>query len=313
MVGMTSIVAVSSCLPDTIPIARFHRELGLTDVQLRRYQRFYGLSDVCRDPQADETRLLLRAVAKLAELRGQEERVRYVLQARTMPAPLPYPLTSLGPVQDELGLRHATAFVVSQHACASGLLAVDLAGTLLAADPDPDALALVLTGEKAGTGHNQSIPDVTVMGEGTAALLVSADRTGRNRMLGYAARTHSRFGTEFIMGAEAAADFQDRYGPGLCEVIAAALEEAGCTLDELALVLPHNVNRLSWIGVCRTLGLPLERVFLDLVPHTGHCFCADPFINLQKATEVGRLRPGDRYLMTSVGLGATFAAMVFEH
>ncbi|MFF5483669.1 MULTISPECIES: 3-oxoacyl-[acyl-carrier-protein] synthase III C-terminal domain-containing protein [unclassified Streptomyces] len=310
---MTSIVAVSSSLPDTIPIARFQRELGLTDVQLRRYQRFYGLSEVCRAPEATETELLLRAAAKLVELRGQEQRVKYVLQARTMASPLPYPMTSLGPLLAELGLEHATAFVVAHHACASGLLAVDMAGTLLAADPDPDALALVLTGEKARTGKTQSIPDVTVMGEGTAAVLVSADRTGRDRMLGYAARTHPRFGADFIMGDAAAKDFQDLYGPGLTEVIGAALDEAGCTLGELALVLPHNVNRLSWIGVCKELGLPPERVFLDLVPHTGHCFCADPFINLQHASELGRLRPGDRYLMTSVGLGATFAAMVLEH
>ncbi|MET7699172.1 3-oxoacyl-[acyl-carrier-protein] synthase III C-terminal domain-containing protein [Streptomyces sp. NPDC005485] len=310
---MTSIVAVSSCLPDTIPIARFQKELQLTDVQLRRYERFYGLSEVCRDPEATETELLLRAAAKLVELRGQEQRVKYVLQARTMPSPLPYPLTSLGPVQAELGLEHAAAFVVSHHACASGLLALDMAGTLLAADPDPDALALVLAGEKACTALTQSIPDVTVMGEGTVAFLVSADRTGRDRMLGYAARTYPQFGDEFIMGESAAKEFQDLYGPGLCEVIGAALEEAGCGLDDLALVLPHNVNRLSWIGVCKALGLPLDRVFLDLVAETGHCYCADPFINLQQAAELGRLRPGDRYLMTSVGLGATFAAMVFEH
>jgi 3-oxoacyl-[acyl-carrier-protein] synthase-3 len=310
---MTSIVAVSSCLPDTIPISRFQKELQLTDVQLRRYERFYGLSEVCRDPQATEPELLLRAATKLVELRGQEQRVKYVLQARTMPSPLPYPLTSLRPVQAELGLEHAAGFVVSHHACASGLLAVDIAGTLLAADPDPDALALVLAGEKVCTVQTQSIPDVTVMGEGTVAVLVSANPAGGDRMLGYAARTHTRFGDEFIMGAEAAKEFQDLYGPGLCEVIGAALEEAGCGLDDLALVLPHNVNRLSWIGVCKTLGLPLDRVFLDLVPETGHCFCADPFINLQRAGELGRLRPGDRYLMTSVGLGATFAAMVFEH
>jgi 3-oxoacyl-[acyl-carrier-protein] synthase-3 len=310
---MTSIVAVSGCLPDTIPIARFQKELQLTDVQLRRYERFYGLSEVCRDPEATETELLLRAAAKLVELRGQEQRVKYVLQARTMPSPLPYPLTSLGPVQAELGLEHAAAFVVSHHACASGLLAVDMAGTLLAADPDPDALALVLAGEKACTALTQSIPDVTVMGEGTVALLVSADRDGHDRMLGYAARTYTQFGDEFIMGEAAAKEFQDLYGPGLCEVIGAALEEADCGLDEVALVLPHNVNRLSWIGVCKALGLPLDRVFLDLVGETGHCFCADPFINLQQAVELGRLRPGDRYLMTSVGLGATFAAMVFEH
>ncbi|MFI9360459.1 3-oxoacyl-[acyl-carrier-protein] synthase III C-terminal domain-containing protein [Kitasatospora sp. NPDC053057] len=310
---MTSITAVASCLPDTIPIARFQQELQLTDVQLRRYQRFYGLAEVCRDPAATETELLLRAAAKLVELRGQEQRVKYVLQARTMPSPLPYPMTSLGPLQAELGLEHAAAFVVSHHACASGLLAVDMAGTLLAADPDPEALALVVAGEKACTTHTQSIPDVTVMGEGTAAFLVSADRSGSDRMIGYAARTYTRFGDEFIMSESAAKEFQDLYGPGLCEVIHAALAEAACGLDELALVLPHNVNRLSWIGVCKELGLPLDKVFLDMVGESGHCFCADPFINLQKATGLGRLQPGDRYLMTSVGLGATFAAMVFEH
>ncbi|MFF4812981.1 3-oxoacyl-ACP synthase [Kitasatospora sp. NPDC001309] len=260
---MTSITAVSSCLPDTVPIARFQRRLQLTDVQLRRYQRFYGLAEVCRDPAATETELLLRAATKLVELRGQEQRVKYVLQARTMPSPLPYPLTALGPLQAELGLEHAAAFVVSHHACASGLLALDLAGTLLAADPDPNALALVVAGEKAFTAQTQSIPDVTVMGEGTAAVLVSADRSGPDRMTGYAARTYPRFGDEFIMGEVAAKEFQDLYGPGLCEVIAAALAEAGCGIDELALVLPHNVNRLSWLGVCKDLGLPLEKVFLD--------------------------------------------------
>ncbi|WP_198681121.1 hypothetical protein [Lentzea terrae] len=31
------------------------------------------------------------------------------------------------------------------------------------------------------------------------------------------------------------------------------------------------------------------------------------------AVDAGRLRPGDRYLMTSVGLGATFSAMVLKH
>ncbi|WP_031072420.1 ketoacyl-ACP synthase III family protein [Streptomyces sp. NRRL WC-3742] len=310
---MTSITAVSSYLPDTIQISQFQEKLQLTDVQLRRYQRFYGLAEVCRDPAAGETDLLLRAATKLVELRGQEQRVRYVLQARTMPSPLPYPMTSLGPVQAELGLEHASAFVVSHHACASGLLALDLAGTLLASDPDPDALALILAGEKACTVHTQSIPDVTVMGEGTVAVLVSADRSGPNRLLGYATRTYPRFGDQFTMDEAAAKDFQDLYGPGLYEVIEAALAEADCSLDELALVLPHNVNRLSWLGVCKALGLPIEKVFLDLVGSTGHCFGADPFINLEKATELGRLRPGDRYLMTSVGLGATFAAMVLEH
>ena len=60
------------------------------------------------------------------------------------------------------------------------------------------------------------------------------------------------------------------------------------------------------------LGIPLARVFLDNVPVTGHCFAADPFINYVSARDAGRLRPGDLYLMASVGLGATFSAMVLR-
>ncbi len=48
----------------------------------------------------------------------------------------------------------------------------------------------------------------------------------------------------------------------------------------LDLVLPHNVNRYSWSTTARLLGLPLDRIYLENVPKTGHCFCADPFINL---------------------------------
>jgi len=77
--------------------------------------------------------------------------------------------------------------------------------------------------------------------------------------------------------------------------------------------LPHNVNTVSWIRLSRALGLPVDRVLLDNVPISGHGFCADAFINYVTAVNLGRLRPGDRYLIAAVGSGATFSAMVVEH
>lgn len=46
---------------------------------------------------------------------------------------------------------------------------------------------------------------------------------------------------------------------------------------------------------------------------TGHAFCADMLINYTTAMDRGLLQPGDRYLVAAAGVGATFAAMVFEH
>ena len=308
---MTALVAVSAHLPETVPVASLQRGLGLSDLGIRRFERLYGLSRICRSDES-EADLLLAAAGKLEGLAGQEDRVRYVVRARTVPFAAPYPLSPLARVRAELGLRHATTFTVSEHACASGLLAVDLCGTLLAADGDPDALALVLLGEKAFTSSVEMIPDVAVMGEGTAALLVSAGGT-RDRLLGYATRSYGREDAAFVMSEDSAAEFRRIYNNGLAEVMNTAVARAGLLPSDVDLVLPHNVNRISWTRSAKELGLDPARIFLDNVSETGHCFCADPFLNLSTACELGRLRPGDRYLMTSVGLGSTFSAMLFEH
>jgi 3-oxoacyl-[acyl-carrier-protein] synthase-3 len=308
---MTSLVAVSAHLPDTVGVASLQERLGLTDVHMRRYERIYGLSRICRSAES-EADLLLAAAGKLEGLAGQEDRVRYLVRARTVPFAAPYPASPLARVRAELGLRHAQTFTLSEHACASGLLAVDLCGTLLAADGDPDALALVLVGEKAFTRSVEMIPDVAIMGEGTAAVLVSAGGT-QDRLLSYATRSYGRADAAFVMSDEGAAEFRRIYADGLAEVMNAAVAQAGIVLADVDLVLPHNVNRISWTRSAKELGLDPDRILLDNVPETGHCFCADPFINLATAVELGRLRPGDRYLMTSVGLGSTFSAMLFEH
>jgi 3-oxoacyl-[acyl-carrier-protein] synthase-3 len=264
------------------------------------------------DPHAGLAEILLSAARKLTALHGREHLVRYVIAARTLAHVMPDPLSVLPGICDSLGLSPAAAFTVTQHACASGLLAVDLAGRLLAADGDDDALALVLTGEKAFTPTARFIPSTTVMGEGTAAVLIRRGGDG-DRVLSYATRTRGEYNEWLSLAPELAIRFQEEYPVVLGQVIRAAVREAGLELADIGLLLPHNVNRVSWIRLCEQLGYPLDRVFLENIPVTGHCFCADPFINLQTAVERGRLAPGDRYLMVTVGLGAVFSAMVLQH
>jgi 3-oxoacyl-[acyl-carrier-protein] synthase III len=308
---MPSLIAVSGYLPSTVSIASLQEELGLSDVQLRRLQRYYGLAEVCRSTES-EAEMLLAAVGKLESFAGQEERVRYVVRAKTMPAGTPYPIDPMIDVRAALGLGHAATFELTGHACASGLLAVDVCGTLLARDGDPDALALILTGEKAFTHAAQVIPDVAIMGEGTAAVLVGP-AGDRDRMLGYATTTLGGPGGEVIMTDEQSDRFRQIYPDALAAVATAALAEAGLRAEDLTLVLPHNVNRVSWIRAGETLGVQRSKIFLGNVASTGHCFCADPFLNYRTVTGLGLLNPGDYYLMVSVGLGSTFSAMAFQH
>ena len=310
---MTALVAVSAYLPpSSVTISSLGPRLGLCDQQVRMFERFYGLSRVRMRPDGTIADLMLGAAEGLDCLRSVADRVRYIIQARTMQAVAPYPLNPLHDVRSKLGLERAEAFAVTQLACASGLLAVDLAGRLLAADGDDDGLALVFAGEKALASSVQLIPNTTIMGEGAAAVLVAADG-GRDRLVSYASHVHGRFHRAPNLDAELSAEFESGYLHALRNVFVEAAERAGMAFNDLDLVLPHNVNRMSWVRLCKMIGFPLAKVVLDNVPVTGHCFCADSFINYRSAVDQGRLRPGDRYLMAAVGLGATFSAMIFEH
>ncbi len=126
---MTALEAVSVYLPPIrVPIESLAGSLGLTEMQVKLFRRFHGLKEVGRDAGASLYDLLMNAATGLKELRGQEHRVRYVLHARAMPVVAPYPVNPLHEVCRALGLDHALAFTVTHQSCASGLLAIDLAG-----------------------------------------------------------------------------------------------------------------------------------------------------------------------------------------
>jgi 3-oxoacyl-[acyl-carrier-protein] synthase-3 len=318
---MTALEAVSVHVPPLrIPIEDMAESLGLTEMQVKLFRRFHGLKEVSRAPDASPYDLLMAAAAGLDALRGQEHRVRFVLYARAMPVAVPYPDNPLHEVCRALGLDHAVAFTVTQQSCAAGLLAIDLAGRLLAAEAGETAqtagqgeapLALVLSGEKAFTRAAQAFADTTVFGEGASACLVSAFGA-RDRLLAYASSVRGEFDS---LTGENDARLQSEYRPSLAEVMRRAMDEAGVALEDIRVVLPHNVNLVTWQRMCTLLKFPRDRVVVENITASGHIFCADVFVNYKTACGRGLLRPGDRYLAAAVGAGggATFSAMVFEH
>lgn len=310
---VTALKAVAVHLPPVVePVETVGERLGLTTRQKTLLRRFHGLDQVRFQPDGDLTDLLAAAAGALPGLRGRAHLVRYVLHARSMPVGVPYPVNSPHELLGRLGLEHARAFTVTHHACAGSLLAVDVAGRLLAADGDPEALALIVAGEKTFTRDAQLVPETAVFGETAAACLVGADGE-RDRVLSYVVDLRGEFDGRLAEDRQLLDRYQRAYPQAMIGVMEAALERAGESWDTLALLLPHNVNQISWKRICRTTGYPLDRVVLENVPSVGHSFAADFFLNHHTATTRGLLRPGDRYMVAASGLGATFAAMVLTH
>jgi 3-oxoacyl-[acyl-carrier-protein] synthase III len=310
---VTALEAVTSYLPDcTVPVEELAEGLELSRMQVRLLRRYLGFDQLRFDPDSSLLDLLRATVGRLDGLAGREHLVRYVLHARSMPVAVPYPLNPLHELCGELGLGHACAFTVSQQACATALATIDMAGRLLAADGEPGALALVLAGEKAFTRDAQHVPGTTLFAEAGGACLVSAEGT-RDRLLAYASNARGEFDGRLEDLPDLAGRYEQEYPEALAEVMAGAARQAGLDLTDLGLLVPHNVNLMSWQRLCRRIGFPVEQAVLDNIATTGHAFCADFFINYRTAVARGLLRQGEPYLVAAAGQGATFSAMIFEH
>ncbi|MEV4847594.1 3-oxoacyl-[acyl-carrier-protein] synthase III C-terminal domain-containing protein [Micromonospora matsumotoense] len=306
---------------------------GLNRYQTKVLRRIRGLAEVRADPDGDLFDLLVPAAS--AALRGLPDPavVRYLLYAHTLPDPAPSHVLVADQLRKRLGLAETDAFAVTQQFCASGLAAIDIAGELLRADGDPAAKALVVTGEKAFNSVLRYVLQVSVTGEASTAFLVGLDTPGDgsaggpriddgvsgrahgagSRVLSYAARTEGEFADGFRMSADTLRRFGDTYNTHLWAAMSDALSYAGLGLSDIHLVIPHNVNASLWLRLCAEVGLDRRRVFLDNIPRYGHCNCSDPFLNLASMRERDLLRSGELYLLTSVGIGSSYAAMVIEY
>ncbi|WP_027343319.1 3-oxoacyl-[acyl-carrier-protein] synthase III C-terminal domain-containing protein [Hamadaea tsunoensis] len=299
---MTALHEVAAFVPPSVPLASLGDHLGLSPMDVRVFERLHGLRDVAMATGTDWPDQVLAAAERLTGLPAYADRIRYVIAARSE---LPMAYTRPFPLHDiaaKLGLPDdVICFALAEHACASGLLAVHTAGRLLARDAVPGGLALVLTGEKASLPEVQHIPNQTIMAEGAAAVVVG-DGGDRDRVLAYASRT-----------GDGVVSYQDSYHDVFVDAMNEAVATAGLTWDDITVVLPHNVNRVSWVRIARQLGLPIERIFLDNVPKQAHSFSSDAFINYADVTAAGGLRPGDAYMMTASGVNTVASVMVLRH
>ena len=90
-----------------------------------------------------------------------------------------------------------------------------------------------------------------------------------------------------------------------------ALDEAGLTTDDIALCVPHQANERIIRAVARNLGIEMDRVFMN-VDRYGNTSSATIPIALHEANIEGRLKPGDHILMTVIGGGLAWGAMVAQ-
>jgi 3-oxoacyl-[acyl-carrier-protein] synthase-3 len=89
------------------------------------------------------------------------------------------------------------------------------------------------------------------------------------------------------------------------------LGRSGVKIDEIAAFIPHQANKRIITSSAERLGLPLDRVIIN-IDRYGNTTAGTIPLAMDTAWQEGRLHKGDLVLVASVGAGFTVGASLLR-
>jgi 3-oxoacyl-[acyl-carrier-protein] synthase-3 len=216
----------------------------------------------------------------------------------------------------DLGLRGARFYGVSHINCTSVLRSVEMARTYLSRPGAAAHDSVLVIGGDHGSINDSSrfVPGMTVGGDAALAFLVRGGENpgARYRYLAGAVGRDTRFYRNLRMSEAEFALFGKVCCQSAVDTVRRAAGEAGLGLEDIDWVMPHLSNRMFWRTFAAESGIARDKICLDLIPEQGHNFGTDALMALDHADRTGRLRPGQRCALVSLGQGAYFQVVLVE-
>lgn len=97
----------------------------------------------------------------------------------------------------------------------------------------------------------------------------------------------------------------------MTDVIREALEFNGLSMEEVAILVPHQANQRIVRAVAERLQYPMEKVFMNIHKY-GNTSGASIPIGIDEAKRSGRIQPGDTSVLGAVGAGLTWGSAVIK-
>lgn len=232
-------------------------------------------------------------------------------------------------VQHELGAREIPAYDLAGSGCAGFLQALDVArarvffgvGPILVVGVElvsrliswHDRNTCVLFGDAAaafvvGPGPGQAEILSAVAGtDGSKAGILMIEVGGTRRpFTAEAAREESHKRVD-MNGRELFKEAVRRMTEGARRV----LDEAGFSIQDLDLIVPHQANLRIIESVAKSLGLTPDKLYVNIQEY-GNTGSASVPLALWEARQRGVVKPGDLVLLTSFGAGFHWAAALLR-
>ncbi len=232
-------------------------------------------------------------------------------------------------VQDKIGAHHAWGFDLGA-ACSGFVYALQVGAKLVESGAHTKVMVI-------GADKMSSIMDYTdrttciLFGDGAGAVLIEPCEEGELGMIDYVHEIDGSGACSLYMPAggslhpstaktvasgmhyvhqdgQAVYKFAVRK---MAEVTQKVLDRNGVTASELGCFIPHQANQRIILSTAERLGLPPERVVINIDVY-GNTTGATVPLAMFTARERGMLKKGDLVLLASVGAGFTVGATLLR-
>jgi 3-oxoacyl-[acyl-carrier-protein] synthase-3 len=286
-----------------------------------RERRIAAEGEACSD-------LATRAAEEALEMAGVEPADLDAIIVATVTGDMQFPATATL-VQDRLGATGAVAFDVGA-ACSGFIYAVNSAQALVASGQMDRVLVIgaemlsrfvdwedratcVLFGDGAGAAvlepcdPGDGILSTYMKSDGSLAELLCIPGGGSRNPL--TERSHLERDHFIKMKGDGVFKHAIR---AMTEATHKVVGEAGVTLDDVALIVPHQANVRIIDAVVERLGVESERVVMNLDRY-GNTSSATIPIAYDEVVREGRVRPGDLVVFVGFGGGFTWGSLIFRN
>jgi len=230
-------------------------------------------------------------------------------------------------VQAEIDAVNAFAYDINA-ACAGFTYGLDLASQYI--ENRPNMKILLIGSETLSARVNWEDRNTCVLfGDGAGAVILGSTSDDRGVM---GSRLHSDGNSWHMLCMDSPESqnpdlrYDDYVGPLIRmngseifkqavrmmeDAVNTLLREQGVTMDEISILIPHQANIRILKKLRERLGLPEERVFINLSKY-GNTSAASIPIALDEAHRQGRLQRGDLVLLCTFGGGLTWGSLLLR-
>jgi 3-oxoacyl-[acyl-carrier-protein] synthase-3 len=231
-------------------------------------------------------------------------------------------------IQANLGATNAAGFDINA-ACSGFVYALSIANAYIGSGMFKNIL--IVGAETTSRILNWDYRDTAVLfADGAGAVVLSADTEGYGVLTshigsdgtgadilnmpqgGWKYRLTPKFLEEnpMVIGMNGTELFK-RAVRMFCSEIHLTLEKCSITADDIALFVPHQANARITDAVRERVGLPEEKVFMN-IDHTGNTLAASIPMALHEAKAEGLINKGDLILIAAFGAGLTWASALIR-